>query len=256
VFYILFESSVGYALFERRDVEVIGSQIDKVQEAWLEFGMFSRVCTITSFRPFPSPERALENMNHISEGILDTFLQEFLEQNINPPHQHILGVSESSLGSSIESKLQIPCVKDATVMELLRFIRHHFDSFLKRTVNTAEGEGLLLKTQLGLAHSYSRAKVKFNVNKSDNMIIQSISLLDQMDKDINTFAMRVREWYSWHFPELVKILNDNIQYARVARFLKNRADINDLHFVGLCDIVGDKEKSTIDFICRKEFNGI
>ena len=28
------------------------------------------------------------------------------------------------------------------------------------------------KAQLGLAHSYSRAKVKFNVNKADNMIIQ------------------------------------------------------------------------------------
>ena len=45
---------------------------------------------------------------------------------------------------------------------------------------------------LGLGHSYSRAKVKFNVNRSDNMIIQSISLLDQLDKDINTFAMRIR----------------------------------------------------------------
>lgn len=48
------------------------------------------------------------------------------------------------------------------------------------------------KAQLGLGHSYSRAKVKFNVNRVDNMIIQSISLLDQLDKDINTFSMRVR----------------------------------------------------------------
>jgi hypothetical protein len=43
-------------------------------------------------------------------------------------------------------------------------------------------------------------QVKFNINKSDNMIIQSISLLDQLDKDLNTFAMRIKEWYSWHFP--------------------------------------------------------
>ena len=43
-------------------------------------------------------------------------------------------------------------------------------------------------------------QVKFNVNRSDNMIIQSISLLDQLDKDLNTFAMRIKEWYSWHFP--------------------------------------------------------
>lgn len=48
------------------------------------------------------------------------------------------------------------------------------------------------RAQLGLAHSYSRAKVKFNVNRVDNMVIQAIALLDQLDKDTNTFAMRVR----------------------------------------------------------------
>ena len=50
----------------------------------------------------------------------------------------------------------------------------------------------LVKAQLGLSHSYSRSKVKFNVNRVDNMIIQSISLLDTLDKDINTFCMRVK----------------------------------------------------------------
>ena len=53
-------------------------------------------------------------------------------------------------------------------------------------------EGGASKAQLGLGHSYSRAKVKFNVNRSDNMIIQSICLLDQLDKDVNTFSMRIR----------------------------------------------------------------
>jgi len=50
----------------------------------------------------------------------------------------------------------------------------------------------LEKAQLGLAHSYSRAKVKFNVNRVDNMVIQAIFMLDTLDKDINSFAMRVR----------------------------------------------------------------
>ena len=35
--------------------------------------------------------------------------------------------------------------------------------------------------------------------------VQAIALLDTLDKDVNTFVMRVREWYSWHFPELVKV---------------------------------------------------
>jgi nucleolar protein 56 len=100
------------------------------------------------------------------------------------------------------------------------------------------------KAQLGLGHSYSRAKVKFNVNRADNMIIQSIALLDQMDKDINTFAMRVREWYSWHFPELVKIVNDNFVFARCAEFIKHRSSLSEEgKLEGLKEILLDDDKA-------------
>lgn len=34
--------------------------------------------------------------------------------------------------------------------------------------------------------------MKFNVNRVDNMVIQAIFLLDTLDKDINSFSMRVR----------------------------------------------------------------
>ena len=86
---------------------------------------------------------------------------------------------------------------------------------------------ILLQAQLGLAHAYSRAKVKFNVNRVDNMIIQAIALLDTLDKDINTFVMRVREWYSWHFPELVKVVNDNYQYSRLALLIKDKSSLTE-----------------------------
>merc|ERR1719320_1334715 len=57
------------------------------------------------------------------------------------------------------------------------------------------------------------------------MIIQSIALLDQMDKDINTFCMRIREWYSYHFPELIKIVPENALYAKVVKLIKNRKEL-------------------------------
>ena len=45
------------------------------------------------------------------------------------------------------------------------------------------------------------------------MIVQAIGLLDDLDKELNTYAMRVREWYGWHFPEMTRVVADNIQYA-------------------------------------------
>ena len=47
------------------------------------------------------------------------------------------------------------------------------------------------------------------------MIVQAIALLDDLDKELNTYAMRVKEWYGWHFPEMGRIVNDNLAYARV-----------------------------------------
>ena len=77
-------------------------------------------------------------------------------------------------------------------------------------------------------------QVKFNPGRADNMIIQSIALLDQMDKDINTFAMRVREWYSWHFPELKDIVKDNFLFAKCASYIKVTLQLTALRF---CDLM-------------------
>lgn len=54
------------------------------------------------------------------------------------------------------------------------------------------------------------------------MIIQAIALIDQLDKNINTFAMRVREWYGYHFPEMVRICNDNYSYCKLIQLLGRR----------------------------------
>jgi len=48
---------------------------------------------------------------------------------------------------------------------------------------------------LGLAHGLSRYKLKFSADKVDTMIIQAIALLDDLDKEINNYVMRLKEWY-------------------------------------------------------------
>ena len=78
---------------------------------------------------------------------------------------------------------------------------------------------------LGLSHSLSRYKLKFSPDKVDVMIIQAIALLDDIDKELNNYNMRCREWYGWHFPELGKIVTDNLTYARVVQALGMRTDI-------------------------------
>jgi len=230
-------------LFETLDLDVVGQALEKVQETTQSADKFGKVVKLHGFKPFTSAANALEQINCVSEGVASEDLQNFLEQNLpklkdSKKAKFQLGVADSKLGNSIVETTKIPCVCNDHVGEIIRGIRAHFTKFVKGFKG-----GDYEKAQLGLAHSYSRAKVKFNVNRSDNMIIQAIALIDTLDKDINTFIMRVREWYGWHFPELVKVVNDNYMYARLALVIKDKATLTDEAMPALKEITGDEDKA-------------
>ena len=177
--------------------------------------------------------QALENANDISEGIASEYLISLLEVNLpkaGKKNKITLGVSDKNLGGSIKAAFPgVECETGDTsevVQNMLRGIRQHAPKLLKQLQ-----EGDVERAQLGLGHAYSRARVKFSVQKNDNHIIQAIATLDHLDKAINTFSMRVREWYSWHFPELIRIVSENQQYAKLALFIgdKKRLRDDDLH---------------------------
>jgi nucleolar protein 58 len=86
---------------------------------------------------------------------------------------------------------------------------------------------------LGLSHSLSRYKLKFSPDKVDTMIVQAIGLLDDLDKELNTYAMRLKEWYGWHFPELAKIVTDNQAFAKAVKVMgfRSKAQESDLSSV-------------------------
>jgi len=241
VLYALFEHAAGYAVVKVVSQEDIGALLPEVQEAVTDLEKFGRVVKLVSFSPFKSAANALENINSISEGVVHEDLKVFLETNVpcgKKKTKVALGVADAKLGGAIQEATNIQCEYGAVVLEVLRGVRMHFHKLIQGLTASASG-----KAQLGLGHSYSRTKVKFNVHRADNMIIQAIALVDQMDKDINTFAMRIREWYSYHFPELIKIVSDNLLYAKCAHYIKSRKDFTEEKLPGLEEIVMDEGKA-------------
>jgi nucleolar protein 56 len=235
VLFLLYESASGYALFEQVKTEELAITSDEVQESLQDLQRFSKMVKLKSFRPFNSAEQALENINRVSEGEITEELAKFLELNM-PKKKAELGVIDARMGNVLSETMGIKCTVGKLVTELLRGIRVHFDRFIKGMKASD-----LRQAQLGLGHSYSRAKVKFNVHRVDNMIVQSIALLDQLDKDINTFSMRVREWYSWHFPELVKVVNDNFKFCQLVVLIKDRANLKEELLPKIDEIVADAD---------------
>jgi len=246
--YVLFESASGFGLFERTESEDIGKKLEDVQQSVLDLKRFGKTVKLMSFLPFTSAENALECQNSSSEGLLHDYLANFVSTTLpkakpGKKSKFVLGVSDPKVGNGISENLGISCVCDDITLELLRGIRVHFHHFIDGLEATD-----LDRAQLGLAHAYSRSRVKFDVNRADKHIMQSISILDQMDKDLNTFAMRLREWYSWHFPELMKIMMDNVIFAKLAKRIGNKKTLNEEALDDLRGILGEEHETKAEAI--------
>ncbi|KAF7295184.1 hypothetical protein MIND_01057200 [Mycena indigotica] len=233
----LFESASGYAVFQTKLTDDIAARSAAVQQSISDLAKFNKIVELVSFLPFKSAAQALENANDVSEGILNDHLKSVLELSLSKTSKKtpvLLAISDPTLGKSIKDGVNVNCDASEEAQEIIRGIRLHASKLLQGLQ-----EDDLTKAQLGLGHSYSRSKLKFNVNRVDNMIIQAIALLDQLDKDVNLFSMRMREWYGYHFPELVRIVPDNHQYARVAQLIGDKDTLDEEKLPELAAILDD-----------------
>ena len=142
------------------------------------------------------------------------------------------------------------CVSNTAIQELMRCIRSQMDSLL-----TGLPKKEITAMALGLAHSLSRYKLKFSPDKIDTMIIQAVCLLDDLDKELNNYVMRCREWYGWYFPELGKIITDNIVFVKTVKVIGTRentinSDLSDI----LSEDVEEKVKEAAEISMGTEIS--
>lgn len=156
----------------------------------------------------------------VVEGKLSKSLKKTIKKLVDKDVQNKLLVADAKIGNIIKEKYDLECIYSQAVQELMRGIRSQLDSLLSGVQNKE-----LTAMTLGLAHSLSRYKLKFSPDKVDTMIIQAVCLLDDLDKELNNYIMRCREWYGWHFPELGKLITDNITFVKVIRTIGTRDNV-------------------------------
>jgi nucleolar protein 58 len=207
--FVLTETSAGLALFKAKDKKILKKD-DFSAEVETAEGINS-LLKLKHFEKFDSAANALEEVASLVEGKVSPMLAGLLDL-LKDEKKASLAVADPKLGQAINKLpgLTLTPISDSTTNDLYRAIRDHLPSLIPGL----EAESISTMA-LGLSHSLSRHKLKFSPDKVDTMIVQAIALLDDLDKELNTYAMRVKEWYGWHFPEMGKIVNDNLAYARV-----------------------------------------
>ena len=61
----------------------------------------------------------------------------------------------------------------------------------------------------------AKLRVKGAAEKRDLVIAQAIQTLDDLDRSVNLFMGRLREWYGVHFPELDRLIEKHETYTRL-----------------------------------------
>ncbi|XP_032413018.1 nucleolar protein 58 isoform X1 [Xiphophorus hellerii] len=216
---VLFETAAGYAIFKVLDE----SKLQEVDSLYKEFETpekANKILKLKHFEKFQDTTEALAAATALVEGKLGKSLKKALKKVVAKEAHEQLAISDAKLGGVIKEKLDLSCVHSPAVAELMRCIRSQMEALISGLPPRE-----ISAMSLGLAHSLSRYKLKFSPDKVDTMIVQAISLLDDLDKELNNYNMRCREWYGWHFPELGKVVTDNLAYCKTVRKVGDRTNV-------------------------------
>ncbi len=149
-------------------------------------------------------------MKYVFTNIIGNFILD--EKGVVLEKNEFKGLEDYSNREKLEQKLvkkhpqaqRLPQEKILLILKLLRD-KSYFSKF--KEINT-----LLTKRDL-------KASVQ-----EDNLISQAISNLNEIDKIVNIFSKRTREWYALYCPEIVEKIDDQEAFAELI-FSKSKAEL-------------------------------
>jgi nucleolar protein 56 len=197
---IIIESTFGILAFNKES-EIIGSVL------------------------FPKkPQKAAKILAKIEAGKSVDELSQLIDKLVKNGYDTFV-FENSDLANAVREKLNVK-VEVAKLFKARETLRSNIEKlaikkgFVKDTIE--------FETWMhDVALEVTRLRVKGTVEKRDLIITQAIQTIDDLDKTINLFMSRVREWYGMHFPELDRLLDKHETYARLVFKLGNKDNFTD-----------------------------
>ncbi len=169
---------------------------------------------------FPKkPQKAAKILAKIEAGKLVDEIARLIDKLVKNGYDTFVFES-SDLAKTVREKLNVK-VEVAKLVKAREMLRSNMEKFaIKKgfVKDIIEFERWMHDVALEI----TKLRVKEAVEKRDLIIMQAIQTLDDLDKTVNLFMSRVREWYGIHFPELDRLLDKHETYARLVFKLGNK----------------------------------
>ncbi|OGD54250.1 hypothetical protein A3K80_07975 [Candidatus Bathyarchaeota archaeon RBG_13_38_9] len=169
------------------------------------------------------PKKVADRYRQLRKGEIVPELSQLLKELQKNNYNELL-IEDRTLASKISKIKGFNC-KEFNESSVIQKFREKLDVTtvkLGRFGDRQEFQDFTSKVTLAIAE----AAITSETQKKDLHAIQAIRTLDDLDKTLNLFSGRVREWYGLHFPELEKLVDKHETYARLVSDLGDRENYN------------------------------
>ena len=126
---VLFETPAGFAVFKLLSEKKL-RQSENLYEDFATLDGAKKVVKLKMFEKFEDTTEALASATAVVEGKMSKGLKKLLKKVIAEDAHEKLAVADAKLGQAIKSKLELDCVHDSAIAELMRCIRSQLSGLI------------------------------------------------------------------------------------------------------------------------------
>lgn len=169
---------------------------------------------------FPKdPKKTAEKLQRIEEGKLIDEISSLVDKLRDKGYTHFV-FENQKMARSAGEKLNIEVSVEPS-SEAGKLLRENLEKFALDLKIVEKPEQLRVHVH-NVSIELAKMKVKTTVERHDLLAAQAVQMVDDLDKSLNVFMSRVREWFGLHYPELDRLLDKHETYARLVVNLGKR----------------------------------
>ena len=169
---------------------------------------------------FPKdPLETAERLRKIEEGTVIDEIAVLVDKLRAKGYTHFV-FENSEMARSAREKMNIEVTAERS-SEAGKRLRENLEKFALDLEFVEKPEQLRVRVH-NVSMELAKMKVKKTVERRDLLVALAVQTVDDLDKSLNIFMSRLREWFGLHYPELDRLLDKHETYARLVVNLGTR----------------------------------
>jgi nucleolar protein 56 len=169
---------------------------------------------------FPKdPQKTAERLRKIEAGTVIKEISSLVDKLRAEGYTHFV-FENQEMARNAQENLNIKASSEAS-SEAGKRLRENLEKFALDLGFVEKPEQLRAWVH-NVSIELAKMKVKTTVERRDLLVAQAVQTVDDLDKSLNIFMSRVREWFGLHYPELDRMVDKHETYARLVVNLGTR----------------------------------